>query len=106
MVQVRLKVGAQVKGPQLDPRSPPLPSQTVGEAFCRSAPGCSLGLFRELWGLGVGRNGELGSRQQVLLLTALTVCQSPLRSIAHLCSSVGGQMGPRLVFLASVRLGG
>lgn len=57
-------------------------------------------------GLGVGQNGEMGSRQQVLLLTALTVCQSPLKSIAHLCSSVGGQMGPSLVFLDPVRVGG
>lgn len=57
-------------------------------------------------GVGGRAEGELGRRQQVLFLTALTVCQSPLKSTAHLCSSVGGQMGPSLVFLDPVRLGG
>jgi hypothetical protein len=49
------------------------------------------------WGQEGPRNGgvqEGEDGQQVLLLTALTGCQSPLKSTAHLCSSVGRQMGP------------
>lgn len=57
--------------------------------------------------LGQGGAAEVGGAgQQVPLLTALTGCQSPLKSRAHLRSSVGRQMGPSLIFLDSVRLGG
>lgn len=57
--------------------------------------------------LGLGGAAEVGGMgQQVPLLTALTGCQSLLKSRAHLRSSVGRQMGPGLIFLDSVRLGG
>ena len=108
--------GAQGKGTQLDPGLP-APHQWV-RLFVGPALGCSSwsaggaspfrGGGRVLatgsWAQEGRQKGE--SRQQVPLLTALTGCQLPLKSRAHLRSSVGQQMGPGLIFLDSVTLGG
>ena len=81
--------------------------------------GCHLGrgLLLPAWPWGVpGAAGEPGgggikSRrenilQQVQLATGLNGCQPAWKSQTHLCSSVGHQMGPGLVFWAGVSLGG
>lgn len=64
------------------------------------------------WGVpGTAGEGGIKSRrenilQQVQLATGLNGCQPAQKSQTHLCSSVGHQMGPGLVFWAGVSLGG
>lgn len=73
-----------------------------GVSRCLSSPGECLGLL--------GRGGIKSRRenilQQVQLATGLNGCQPARKSQTHLCSSVGHQMGPGLVFWAGVSLGG
>lgn len=68
----------------------------------RPGLGGSLGL---LGGLEIKSRRE-NILQQVQLATGLNGCQPARKSQTHLCSSVGHQMGPGLVFWAGVSLGG
>lgn len=73
-----------------------------GVSFCPPSPVGRLGLLGEM-GIKSRRENIL---QQVQLATGLNGCQPARKSQTHLCSSVGHQMGPGLVFWAGVMLGG
>lgn len=65
----------------------------------------ALGRSWGCWGMGIKSRRE-NILQQVQLATGLNGCQPARKSQTHLCSSVGHQMGPGLVFWAGVIWGG
>lgn len=72
----------------------------------RSPTACPALGVPEAAGRGENKSRRENIQQQVQLATGLNGCQPAWKSQPHLCSSVGHQMGPGLVFWAGVSLGG